>query len=160
MNNLKAYLFCGLFLTLLAMGSCKKVEQPSYQGFGKKIDPENVMTHEKALARFESMGMGDTLDLKFSAVINSVCSNKGCWMRLDLGGDKEAMVKFKDYGFFMPLDAKGEVIVNGKAFVNEVTIEDLKHYAQDAGKSMAEIAAITKPETTYSFLADGVLLKQ
>ena len=32
-------------------------------------------------------------------------------------------------------DAAGkEVIVDGKAFVNEVSVADLKHYAEDAGK--------------------------
>jgi len=40
------------------------------------------------------------------------------------------MVRFKDYGFFMPLDASGkEVIVAGKAFVTEVSVADLKHYS-------------------------------
>jgi hypothetical protein len=36
----------------------------------------------------------------------------------------------------------------------------LKHYAKDAGKSQAAIDSIIKPETTYSFLADGVLIKK
>ena len=61
----------------------------------------------------------------------------------------------------MPKDIAGrEVIVNGKAFVNEVSVEELRHYAEDAGKSEEEIAQITEPEKTYSFLADGVLLKE
>ena len=81
-------------------------------------------------------------------------------MKLDLGNDQEAMVRFKDYGFFMPLNAEGEVIVNGKAFVSETSVEELRHYAEDAGKSAEEIAAITAPKRTYSFEADGVLLKQ
>jgi len=70
-------------------------------------------------------------------------------------------VKFKDYGFFVPKDIDGEeVIINGKAFVNEVSVEEQRHYAKDAGQSEEEIAAITKPKKTYSFEADGVLLKQ
>jgi hypothetical protein len=70
-------------------------------------------------------------------------------------------VKFKDYGFFMPLNSKGaEVIVHGKAFVSVESIEVLKHYAKDAGKSQAVIDSIVAPEVTYSFEANGVLLKQ
>jgi hypothetical protein len=71
------------------------------------------------------------------------------------------MVKFKDYGFFMPKNIAGkEVIVNGKAFVSEVSVEEQRHYAEDAGKSEDEIAAITEVKRTYTFEADGVLLKE
>ncbi|MBT4917946.1 MAG: DUF4920 domain-containing protein, partial [Flavobacteriaceae bacterium] len=77
---------------------------------------------------------------------------------LDIGAE-EAMVKFKDYGFFMPKNiADKEVIVNGKAFVSEVSIEEQRHYAEDAGKSDEEIAAITQVKKTLSLEADGVLL--
>ena len=91
--------------------------------------------------------------------IVDVCAKKGCWMTLDMG-EETVMVRFKDYGFFVPTDASGEVVINGKAFVNEISVDDLKHYAEDAGKSAEEIAKITEPEITMSFEADGVLLKK
>jgi hypothetical protein len=50
--------------------------------------------------------------------------------------------------------------VHGKAFVSVESIEELKHYAKDAGKSQAAIDSIVAPEVTYSFEANGVLLKQ
>ncbi len=136
-------------------------EVAAYESFGAKIDDKSSMTMTAMAAKFDEMKPGDTIDVKFTSTINSVCKKKGCWMRLDLGDDKETMVRFKDYGFFVPLDSDGaEVIVNGKAFVAETSVEDLKHYAKDAGKSEEEIAAITEPSVTYSFLADGVLMKQ
>jgi hypothetical protein len=79
-------------------------------------------------------------------------------MTLSTETEKDVMVRFKDYGFFMPLDAKGSVIVNGKAYISETSVEDLKHYAEDAGASEDEIEAIVSPKRTYSFEADGVLL--
>ena len=104
------------------------------------------------------MKVGDTLNTKLKGAITEVCSKKGCWMKLDIGNDKIVRVTFKDYGFFMPLDATGEVVVNGIAYVKEISVADLKHYAEDAGKSAEEIAKITEPEVTMSFEADGVLL--
>jgi hypothetical protein len=96
-----------------------------------------------------------------TAEVIEVCQAKGCWMTLKLENGEEAMVKFKDYGFFMPKDIAGkEVILNGKAFVNEVPVEEQRHYAEDAGKSKEEVAAITEPKKTYSFEADGVLIKE
>ena len=75
-------------------------------------------------------------------------------------GDDEAMVKFKDYGFFMPKNIAGKsVIVNGKAFVAEVGVDEQRHYAEDAGKPQDEIEAIIDAKRTLSFEADGVLIK-
>ena len=107
------------------------------------------------------MKTGDTVNSKMIAKVEEVCQSKGCWMKLNLEDGKQVMVKFKDYGFFMPKDIAGkEVVINGIAFVDEMSVDDQRHYAKDAGKSAEEIAAITEPKKTYSFEADGVLLKQ
>jgi hypothetical protein len=37
-------------------------------------------------------------------------------------------------------------------------VEELKHLAEDAGKSKEEIEAITEPKEELKFLATGVLL--
>jgi len=82
-------------------------------------------------------------------------------MNVALNDDENAFVRFKDYGFFMPLNASGsEAVVHGKAFIEVVSIEELKHYAKDGGKSQEEIDAITAPKITYAFTADGVLIKE
>lgn len=71
------------------------------------------------------------------------------------------MVKFKDYGFFVPKDIEGmEVIVNGIAFVDNMSVEDQKHYAKDAGESHEDIDLIKESKRTYEFEADGVLIRQ
>lgn len=82
-------------------------------------------------------------------------------MKLALADGTETMVRFKDYGFFMPLDSKDrEVIVNGKAFVKKTSVKELRHYAEDAGKTKEEIAKITEPKIEFTFEADGVLMKK
>ncbi len=131
-----------------------------YASFGEKIDTKHALSGSDITDIYKNLIVGDTLVAKVSAKINEVCSKKGCWMKLDLGNDEEIMVRFKDYGFFMPLEAQGDVIINGKAYVTEVSVEDLRHYAEDAGKSKEEIDAITETEKAYAFEADGVLLKE
>lgn len=135
-------------------------EEIAYASFGMEINDADALTSERMMEQYKGLKAGDTLNTKMMAKINEVCSAKGCWMTLDMDGENEVMVKFKDYGFFMPLNAEGEVVVNGKAFVSETSVEELRHYAEDAGKSKEEIEAITEPKRTYSFEADGVLLKQ
>lgn len=136
-------------------------EEIAYASFGDKINDENVMPTNEIVEKYQSMKVGDTMNAKTTAKVIEVCQAKGCWMTLNLGNGEEAMVKFKDYAFFMPKDIAGkEVILNGKAYVNEVPVEEQRHYAEDAGKSKEEVAAITEPKKTYSFEADGVLIKQ
>lgn len=131
-----------------------------FTSFGAKITTENAISQEEISKKYENLKAGDTINVKFKSKINAICQNKGCWMKIELADQKETFVKFKDYAFFMPKDAKEkEVIVNGKAFVSEESVADQKHYAGDAGKSQAEIDKITTTKKTLSFTADGVLIK-
>lgn len=133
----------------------------NYASFGAKISKDGALSKAQVTAKYDKLKAGDTINVKFRSKIVDVCSKKGCWMNLELDKGKSAFVKFKDYAFFMPLNAAGsEVIVNGKAFVSIESVTELRHYAKDAGKSKAEIEKITKPETSYSFMADGVLIKE
>ena len=146
-----------LIVCALVTNSCEEKQA----SFGKEIIATDAVIAKSMAAHYETMQEGDSIHSKLKAKVNKVCQAKGCWMTLDLGDNKEVMVKFKDYGFFVPKDIAGKnVIVNGKAYVKEVSVDEQRHYAEDAGKSAQEIAAITKPKRTYSFEADGVLVAQ
>ncbi|MCF6279878.1 MAG: DUF4920 domain-containing protein [Flavobacteriaceae bacterium] len=149
-----------LLMSIFMIMACKKEEKVNYKSFGAEITDVGFISKEAMSSKFQNLKAGDTLSIKFASKINSVCKKKGCWMILDLDEGKESMVRFKDYGFFMPLNADDrEVIVSGKAYVTEMSVKELQHYAEDEGKSAEEIASITEPEFTYAFLADGVLMK-
>ncbi|TJY37309.1 DUF4920 domain-containing protein [Pontimicrobium aquaticum] len=146
--------------TMTATETETETEDIAYASFGDEIKADDAISAQQMAEKYKTLKVGDTIQTKVSASINEVCSKKGCWMKLDLGNDDEIMVRFKDYGFFMPLNAEGDVVINGKAYVTETSVEELRHYAEDAGKSKEEVEAITEPEVTYAFEADGVLLKQ
>ncbi|MEI7509772.1 MAG: DUF4920 domain-containing protein [Flavobacterium sp.] len=156
------------FLAVLTVASCQKKGEikkddilASYAKFGDSISSQGTISSAELLTKYKTLKPTDTLNVKVSAKITDVCQKKGCWMTLDLGENKTAFVKFKDYSFFVPKNAaKSDAIVQGKAFVEITSVEDLKEYAKDAGKSKAAIDSIVAPETNYSFLADGVLIKK
>ncbi len=166
MRNLSAYL-----LLLLGLVSCKNIQdqghdtaelnatiKTAYMSFGQEIDTTNVINGAAMMAMYEGMSQGDTIQAKFQASVNSVCQMRGCWMRLALE-NKEAFVKFRDYGFFVPKYlSEVDVIVAGKAYISETSVDDLKHFAQDAGKTQEEIDAIIEAELSLDFMADGVLV--
>ena len=64
------------------------------------------MTTPSAIYFFSTCG-------KVSGYITSVCKKKGCWMILSHSPTDSTglFVKFKDYGFFMPLDCEGSRVV-------------------------------------------------
>lgn len=101
----------------------------------------------------------DSAQVKLIGKADAVCQAKGCWLTMKTPEGQEMRVRFKDYAFFVPKDISGKtVVINGWAHREVVPVSDLQHYAQDAGKSAAEIAAITQPEVQLNFEADGVLV--
>ena len=132
-----------------------------FMSFGDKIDLDNTQTTAEITERYQNMKTVDTLQTKFTAKVKEVCKVKGCWMKLELVNGEEVMVRFKGYGFFMPPDIDGkEVVLNGLAYVEEMSVADRKHFAKDGGMSQDQIDAISTPKMTYSFEANGVLVKQ
>ena len=101
-----------------------------------------------------------SVQTKLEGEIISTCPKKGCWIEMKID-DKDVFVKFKDYGFFVPksgMEGK-KAIIQGLASIDTVSVKDLKHYAEDAGKSKSEIEKITSSEIKISFLAEGVIIK-
>lgn len=167
------YVVVTLGLAALLTVSCGKKQEPKsesevltsapekeYETFGQTLDVnQTVLSKEAMWKEFDQLKEGDTLRVAFTSTIKEVCQKKGCWMQVDLDQEHSSFVRFKDYGFFAPMNAGGhEVVMQGKAFVSVVSIDELKHYAKDAGKSEEEIAAIIAPKVTYAFEADGIAI--
>ena len=151
------------FFALMSVFACKQPATPTEidadnnQYFGAKITANNALAFEDLVTKMSTI---DSLKTKVTGTVEAVCKKKGCWMNIvaeDTG--EEMFVKFKDYGFFMPLDIAGrEVVMEGIAFREVTTVDELRHYAEDDGQSPEEIAKITEPEEELKFMADGVVL--
>lgn len=155
------YLSPGFFaLLLLASCSSNKNTQPVKDGkhFGATINAKKAITYDELITKMVSV---DSMPAKVTGKVHEVCQKKGCWMTLvsEQPGKPDMRVTFKNYAFFMPKDLSGKkVVVDGFAFVETTSVADLRHYAQDAGKSKAEIEAITQPKRELAFEAAGVLI--
>ncbi len=126
------------------------------QYFGAKITPDGAVPYAKMLGM---MGDADSLAVKVTGIINSVCQKKGCWMRITDDNGEEMLVQFEDYGFFMPKDASGQkVVMDGYAYTETTDVKTLKHYASDAGQPQEVIDAITEPQKELKYMAKGVII--
>lgn len=155
---LSILLFAGLLQACNQGLSPKTMPIAEHAGFyGEKINGE--MVYEMAALPTLMEGK-DTVAVKLYSEITDCCQTKGCWMKIKQDDGKTMRVTFKDYDFFVPKDAAGKkTIVDGIAYYQVTTVEELKHYAEDAGKSEDEIAAITEPRRELVFEAKGVVIQ-
>lgn len=94
-----------------------------------------------------------------SGTVSDVCRTMGCWLEIEDGEGTRVLVMNKDHAFFIPRNARGRLVhAVGFAIREEHSVEFLKHLAMDAGKSQAEIEAITEPKTRVLFIAEAVIL--
>ncbi|UPT66702.1 MAG: DUF4920 domain-containing protein [Sphingobacteriales bacterium JAD_PAG50586_3] len=149
MKNIFLSVVLSAFVAFIAVGQTE-------QSFGAKITRDNAVSVDKFKEEIKGK---DSLKIKIDVPIIEACKVKGCWMNVDMGNGQTMMVRFKDYGFFVPKDSGGKrAVIEGYAYTETVSVDMLKHYAEDAGKSKKEIKAITQPETRLTFTADGVII--
>lgn len=155
------FIITGLMGLILGCGNPsenKNADQNSKTGkFGLEITDDGAIPMNKLLVVMD----GKTeVNAKVEGKITECCQRKGCWMNIDRGDGSVMKVTFKDYGFFVPKDCGGKTaIIQGKAYMDTVSVETLRHYAEDAGKSPEEIAKINQPSTELAFEAEGVIIK-
>lgn len=125
--------------------------------FGEIITLENAKPAQELPDLLEGK---ETVEVKLTGEVSSVCQMSGCWMDVDIGDEEIVHVTFKDDGFLMPKDAAGKTaVIEGVATYEEIPIKMLKHLAEDDGKSQEEIDAITEPKMEYTLVAKGVILE-
>jgi len=174
---MKKYLI--IFLSLAIFSACNEAseggdnENGSNDSTAVSVDEENMestgvfgeeITVEGSIPIYKLTTMMEeeqNMELKVTGEILDVCQRKGCWMKMDMGNGEKMMVRFTDYGFFVPKNAAGyTATLKGTAKKTLVTVEELKHYAGDEGKSDEEIAQIIESEEWYEFTADGVVIQE
>lgn len=157
---MKKLLYSFLALFLIANVAVAQETIPSAkpgQQYGKAITKDGAIK----TADLEKKITNETsFNGKIEGEVVEVCKKKGCFIKIKREGEGEPiMVRFTDYGYFMPQDIVGKtVVLEGEAKMKETSVAWLKHYAEDEGKSAEEIAKITKPKVDINIVADGVIV--
>lgn len=152
-----------LSATLFAQEGAKKVGPPDGKAlagevYGAKVSAkaeQNAMTPGKLDKKLKTAKKLENVAVK--GKVTDVCDKKGCWLTVETDNNEKFFVKMKDYAFFVPTALKGkEVLLEGSAETKIISVDEQKHYAEDAKKSQAEIDAITKPQEEIRFVATGI----
>ena len=114
----------------------------------------------------EASKLDTTKDYAVEATITQVCQKKGCWFNAEDGNGGDIFVKIvsdedkgEEVGIPMTTAIGSSLIFYGTPKYSSVSVKQQKHYLEDAGKSKAEIDAITKPKMAWRFFATGVVIK-
>ncbi len=149
-----AALSCALLTSVTLTACSTSTSHEDWHRFGGNTDAHSLP--QVALG-----AVGDAKgQVKVEGTISEVCAAKGCWMKVRGDDGAEVLVRFKDYAFFVPRNAAGRTMwATGTAETVELSVDALQHLAHDAGKSDAEVAAITKPAKQVTFMADAVWIQ-
>lgn len=147
-----------LFIGCSPKLSSNVVNNNNKNSFGEKISANGAISYDDLLVKLEK---DSKIKAKVKGKVLAVCQAKGCWMTIvsEIASKPSMFVKFKDYAFFMPKNISGkEVVMQGEAYYETTTVEELRHYAEDEGLSKEAISKITEPKKELKFLASGVVL--
>lgn len=125
--------------------------------FGASITSDNAMVASDLPLLLADK---EEIEVKLVGNVAAVCQMTGCWVDVEIGDGEIVHVTFKDDGFLLPKDAAGKkAVIEGVATYEEISVNMLKHLAEDEGKTQEEIDAITEPAMEYTFVAKGVILQ-
>jgi len=158
MKNIIIILTLGLIFSCNSPNGDQTQTNTKESYYGDLINTSDIINISEVK---NSISQNGKITTKIQGEILATCAKKGCWMKLKTDEDT-LMVRFKDYGFFVPKEGvEGRnAIIQGQAYYDTLTVELLQHYAQDAGKSEDEILSITEPEYNFLFEASGVIIQE
>ncbi len=125
--------------------------------FGEVSEKGTVITANE----LETKMVDNKFEGKVKGKVVEVCKAMGCWAKIQKEDGSTIMIKVKDHEFAMPLDIVGKIVVaEGSAELKETSVNMLKHYAEDAGKSKEEVDKIKEPKKELLMTIKGVKVIQ
>jgi hypothetical protein len=142
-----------LSLALWGCGGSHATNQALGDGWNAYGDAQTVKRTSVPVA---SLPEAEGYDIVLEGWVTEVCAVKGCWMRVQDDDGDVVLVRFKDYGFFVPRNARGRrTVIHGTPLVQTFSVAQRRHLLEDAKASAEEIARVDEPSTEVVFLADG-----
>jgi len=144
-----------LFFAFVLLAQPPKGDANTGMTFGEKITGDGAITASELSAKLTGT---EPAEVKVTGVVTEVCKAEGCWLRMKTDNGT-MLIKMKDHAFLVPLAMNGKtIVVDGVATLKETSMEMLRHYAEDAGKSKEEIAAIKEGKREITLQAKGILV--
>ena len=123
--------------------------------FGEKTTADGAISSTDLVKKLDKE---NKIEVKVEGEVAQVCTAEGCWLKMKTATGT-IMVKMKDHKFLVPISMNGKtIVVKGTAEKKITSVEMLKHYAEDAGKSKEEIEMIKEPKQEIVVQATGIVV--
>ena len=164
----------GLCTVFLWIACNSEQNMPEGQTFGGKVTIEKTVSIAEVYTDPQKY---EGKEIRMDGEITQVCQHKGCWIKMT-DGQKELVVRFKDYGFFVPKDAaRSKVTIQGifttnadKHVMEEAEAqekgefeghapedgEEEEHHKKEENKEVND--SDKDDEMPYSFVAHAVII--
>ncbi|MHC4219897.1 MAG: DUF4920 domain-containing protein [Planctomycetota bacterium] len=157
--NVRAFSLVAVYLAVAGCASTgsttpyKTAQQDGWSHYGS--EPRNVGAYV-ALGALQ----GDERNIVVEGVITETCTTSGCWAKIVDKKGHEIIVLTEESRFHLPRNCAGHrAVAHGNMEVREISVEQRRHYAEVAGASPDQIAAITEPQHSLLLIADSVYLE-
>lgn len=157
----KIYTFC--LLTLWVAAGCGYSPKTKLRGaqtikgtvYGDSVLDNNIQDLESMFALLQN---ANSTKIKLKATVNSV-NKDGCGILLKCNGNDDVRVAFADNSFNVPTTIIGkEVIIDGEAKVEELSVQNQKQFALNEGKNQESIDEITTVKKIVALTAKGLVV--
>ena len=119
---------------------------------GKRPDQDaSTITVSEAV---ETSSLGR--DVRVRGTVSSVCQEEGCWMSIS-DGNAFLRMTFKDESFYVPMDLKGDVVVEGVVREEVYSADDARAIGSSLGWTASQIEALEGDQRIPIMVATGVL---
>jgi hypothetical protein len=118
--------------------------------YGETMPAGKPVAITEAIANFKAGGT----PIQVRGEITKVCQKEGCWAIL-AEGDQYARVMTK-HNFFFPTETRGKAVVYGTLEKKDMSLDQTKHMAEDAGK---DPATVTEAASEYRIVATSVVIE-
>jgi len=167
-----------LFLALVLVAGCTEtatdapiatpVAAADYTPYGEPLalDDGTPTLTPSALLADPAAYDGETV--RVEGTIAEMCKMMGCWLTLrDADAEAGETVRVRvptdssgTYVYTFPTDlGMIDAVVEGTVSVDTMSVDELRHYAEDEGRPQEEIDAITEPKPTVVLTAHGALVE-
>jgi hypothetical protein len=160
-----------LFLALgLLLAGCPRTVEPDvgdpiqYVSFGEPIHRDRPALEPAELDADPISFHGQ--DVRVAGTVIEVCQMEGCWLALENPPGNPVRVHVPrddrdDYLWTIPTDlGRLHAIVEGTAYADTLTVEELREYAVEAGRSPEQVQEIAEPTIAAHVVARGMLVEQ
>lgn len=160
MNKTFTYFLLFVLLIVACQNSQKiKLRAPQpIKGFviGDSVLDNNIKNPESLIAL---IAHENSTRSKLRGIVKCVCKKDGAWLKLDNGNEKEIMVSFRDKAFSFPQSITGkEVVLDGEARLENLSVAQQKNFALEDGAGEAEISKITATKEVVLFETTGLVV--